>query len=248
MKPAIGITSDIQTVTNGRGVREERYFLKKAMADAVAEAGGVPLVLPFCVSTRQAARTVAGLDGLLISGGDFDITPSIYGERRIPQCGPSIPARTRSELLLLTEAEKSGLPILGICGGCQLINVHFGGTLHQDIPTEKTGALRHSQKEAHARATHEATVAPDTLLRKMTGAKKLKVNSTHHQAVKAPGRGMVVSAVAPDGIIEGIEAADGRWIAGVQWHPEFLTRIGAHRGIFKALVAAAGKRARATAR
>lgn len=243
-RPLIGITLDIQQVVNSRGVREKRYWLKRAMVAAVENAGGEPFALPF-IGTRQRARSVIGaLDGLLISGGDFDIDPKYYGEKRHKKCGPAVAERTKSELLLLTEAVAARKPVLGICGGCQLINVYFGGSLYQDIPAQKKNALAHSQLQPHARTSHRVSITAKTRLAAVTGVASLAVNSTHHQAVKIPGRGLLPSAAAADGIIEGIEAADGRFIVGVQWHPEFLTRLKPHAALFRALTRAAIARKR----
>lgn len=243
-RPFIGITLDIQEAVNSRGVREKRLWLKQAMVTAVVNAGGEPLLLPFIANRPRARHVMNALDGLLISGGDFDIEPKLYGEKRRKECGPAVPERTKSELLLLASALAAHKPVLGICGGCQLINVYFGGSLYQDIPAQKKNALAHSQPRPHARPSHRVAVAARTRLAAITGAASFAVNSTHHQAVKMPGRGLLPSAVAPDGVIEGIEAADGRFIVGVQWHPEFLIRLKPHAALFKALTraAAAGKK------
>ncbi len=243
-RPFIGITFDIQETVNSRGVREKRYWVKQAMVAAVENAGGEPLLLPFIANQTRARQVIGALDGLLISGGDFDIDPHCYGEKRRKECGSAVPERTKSELLLLSGALAAHKPVLGICGGCQLINVHFGGSLYQDIPSQKKNALAHSQPRPHACTSHRVAVAAKTRLAAITGTASLAVNSTHHQAVKMPGRGLLPSAMAPDGVIEGIEAADGRFIVGVQWHPEFLTRLKPHTSLFKALIRASATRKR----
>ncbi len=243
-RPLIGITLDIQESVNSRGVLEKRYWLKQALVGAVLKNGGEPLLLPFISGVQRARQVMEALDGLLISGGDFDIEPKRYGEKRRKECGPAVPERTESELMLLAASLAGAKPVLGICGGCQVINVHFGGTLYQDIPSQKKTDLGHSQTQPHARATHRVAVAAKTRLAAITGAASLAVNSTHHQAVKIPGRGLVPSAVSADGVIEGIEAADGRFIVGVQWHPEFLIRLKPHAALFRALTRAAAARKR----
>lgn len=243
-RPLIGITLDIKEAVNSRGVREKHYWIKRAMADAVVKAGGEPLLLPFVGSRVRARHIMGALDGLLISGGDFDIDPRRYGEKKRKECGSEVPERSESEWLLLAEALTAFKPVLGICGGCQLINVFFGGSLYQDIPTQKKNALVHSQPQPHARPSHRVSVAAKTRLAAITGLSSLAVNSTHHQSVKIPGHGLLPSAVAPDGIIEGIEAADNRFIIGVQWHPEFLIRQKPHAALFRALTRAAATRER----
>ncbi len=243
-RPLIGITLDILEAVNSRGVREKRYWIKQALADAVSKNGGEPLLLPFIAGRGHARHLMGELDGLLISGGDFDIEPKRYGEMRRKECGPAVPERTESELMLLAAALAHNKPVLGICGGCQLINIHFGGTLYQDIPSQKKSALGHSQTRPHARITHRVAIAAKSRLAAITGAASLGVNSTHHQAVKMPGRGLVPNAASPDGVIEGIEAVDGRFIVGVQWHPEFLIRLKPHAALFRALARAAAARKR----
>lgn len=243
-RPLIGITFDIKEAVNSRGVREEHYWIKRAMTAAVDKAGGEPLLLPFATNRARAGHIMGALDGLLISGGDFDIDPQRYGEKKRKECGPAVPERSNSEWLLLAAALAAHKPVLGICGGCQLINVFLGGSLYQDIPTQKENALAHSQPQPHAHTSHRVAVASKTRLAAITKSASLAVNSTHHQSVKIPGRGLLPSAVAPDGVIEGIEAADGRFIIGVQWHPEYLIRLKPHAALFGALTKAATVRKR----
>jgi len=238
-KPLIGITADEDSITNSRGALERRYFLKRAVADAVALAGGQPVIVPFCRAAGEAKRMVKRLDGLLISGGNFDIAPSFYGEKKTARCGAVNAERSDSELLLLDAAIKAGIAVLGICGGAQLINVHFGGTLYQDIPSQMRGALAHSQEKPHHHASHPVRVAGESLLFRITGKSRLTVNSTHHQSVKKLGKGLIVGAVASDGVIEAVETArKGKFMLGVQWHPEFLMNA-EHRSLFRAFVKAA---------
>jgi putative glutamine amidotransferase len=243
-RPIIGITTDIETRLNSRGVDEERYFLKTALTNAVEKAGGMPIIIPFLKSLAEVSSIIKNLNGLIISGGDFDIDPKFYGESRMKKCGPAKPDRTKSEILLLKEALKADLPVLGICGGEQLINVYFGGTLYQDIPSQVAGALRHSQQEPHHTPTHDVKIAQNSFLHSITSVKTMKVNSTHHQSIKNAGKGLKVSATAPDGGIEAVEM-NGKFLLGVQWHPEFLTKNKAHLSIFKAFIKAAKNRSQA---
>ncbi len=238
MSPLIGITADSQSINEGRSGTHNIVFIKKAIIDAVTLAGGLPAVVPFANTRSQAMATVKRLDGLIISGGNFDIDPSLYGEKRHKKLGAVIKSRTLSELHLLKAALKMKKPLLGICGGHQLINVHFGGSLYQDILSQIDGAKDHEQKSDPRKTRHTVNVEFGSRLSKIVGRKSFRVNSTHHQSVKKPGRGLKVSAFSPDGIVEAFEAADDRFILGVQWHPEFLTRMGPHGKIFKSFVTA----------
>jgi len=244
MAPLIGITADSMSVADPMSVDEGRrgsreiVFIKKAITDAVSAAGGLPVIVPFANTQSQAKATVKRLDGLIISGGDFDIDPSLYGERRHKKLGTVLKSRTISELQLLKAALKMKKPLLGICGGHQLINVHFGGSLYQDILSQNANAKDHEQKSDPRKTNHTVNVENGSRLSTIVRRKSFRVNSTHHQAVKKPGRGLKASACSPDGIVEALEAADGRFVLGVQWHPEFLYRLEPHLNIFKSLIKA----------
>jgi putative glutamine amidotransferase len=227
-RPRIGLTLDVDP--GGAS-----YLLHRAYAEAVEEAGGLPILL-----THQAGAAAEWLDlcdALVVTGGGFDIPPACYGEARRPGCGPERPERTAAELALVELALRRDLPVLGICGGMQLLAVALGGSLHQDLEAE-LGLAGHQQPPPKDRPGHAVTVAPGTLLARLAGAGELGVNSTHHQAVREPGKGAVVSARAADGVIEAIELPGRRFALGVQWHPEGLRREPRHAAIYAGLVAA----------
>jgi putative glutamine amidotransferase len=228
-RPRIGVTLDV--------AGESRYALPRAYVEAVLGAGGLPLLLPH--AREAAAAYLALLDGLVVSGGAFDVPPELYGEARRPECGTTDPERTAFEQELLEAALAARLPVLGVCGGMQLLNVVRGGTLHQDLPAD-AGVRGHEQPPPKDVPSHDAVVAPGTLLAALVGVGPLSVNSTHHQAIRDPGQGVLVSARAPDGIIEAIELPDLPFALGVQWHPEAVLRHEPrHAAIFRALVRAA---------
>ena len=182
-----------------------------------------------------------GLDGLIVTGGDFDVDPALFGAAARHDSITTKDRRTAFELALTRAALARDLPLLGICGGQQLLNVALGGTLIQHIPDEVPGALAHEQPNPRSEPGHVIRLEPGSLLQRICGVEKMAVNSAHHQAVKAPGPGVLVSAQAPDGVIEGIEAPDRRFCLGVQWHPEYDIAPG-DPAIFAALAAAAAER------
>jgi putative glutamine amidotransferase len=178
------------------------------------------------------------LDALVVTGGAFDVDPALYGAGDRHATVSLKEGRTAVELALLRGALERDLPVLGICGGEQLMAVALGGTLIQHIPDSVPDCLEHEQQRPHGEPAHEVTVTPDTLLHRIVGRTRLEVNSSHHQAVALPGSHAIANAVAPDGVIEGVEDSRWRFCLGVQWHPEFDTDP-ADRLIFEALVEAA---------
>ena len=244
-RPLIGLTLDIeipdQPPPRG-GPVQPFYALRENYCRAVTAAGGLPILLPH--EPDGIARYLDCLDGLVVTGGDFDVDPALFGAAGSHASVTTKDRRTAFELELATRGaiEPATCPLLGICGGQQLLNVALGGSLIQHIPDELPDALEHEQPNPRNEPGHPVRLAPGSLLRRVCGAVELRVNSAHHQAVKAPGPGVSVNATAPDGVIEGIEAAGQRFCLGVQWHPEFEIDRG-DRLIFAALVAAAEGRA-----
>jgi putative glutamine amidotransferase len=230
-RPRIGITLDADD--EGR-----RYQLPRGYVDAVLGAGGLPVLVPYVEGPALAAY-LALVDGLVVTGGAFDVPPELYGEARRPACGALKPERTRFEKELLEAALAARLPVLGVCGGMQLLDVVRGGTLYQDLRTD-AGIAGHEQPAPKDAPSHDVEVAPGTLLAGLVGAGRLAVNSTHHQAVRDAGPGVLVTARAPDGVIEALELPDLPFAVGVQWHPEAVARHEPrHAGIYRGLVEAA---------
>jgi putative glutamine amidotransferase len=199
--------------------------------------------------TMTIADALAGIDGLMLTGGE-DVAPARYGEAPDPSVVDVDAARDEFEIELVNEARRRDLPILAICRGIQVLNVAAGGTLIQDIPTQVNGALEHRfpvpQHQPYALA-HEVWLDKDTLLtrlmrERLSDADACDVNSRHHQAVKQLAPGFQVSATAPDGVIEAIEAADAHFCLGVQWHPENFWRTGEFRPIFEGFLEASERR------
>ncbi|MEX2650568.1 MAG: gamma-glutamyl-gamma-aminobutyrate hydrolase family protein [Alphaproteobacteria bacterium] len=234
-RPLIGLTLDAEEP--GGYSKFPWYALRRNYFAAIAEAGGLPIALPH--DPELAAEYLSRLDGLVVTGGAFDVDPALFGATTRHATVTTKDRRTAFELAVTRDAIARDTPLLGICGGEQLLAVALGGSLVQHIPDEVLGALAHEQANPRDEPGHRVTIAPGTLLHRVVGADELAVNSAHHQAVLSVPAGVVVNALAPDGVIEGIEAAGARFCLGVQWHPEFRLSDGDRR-LFAALVEAAG--------
>jgi len=236
--PLIGITSDFAKTGNGN-IDEPTLFLAQRYYRAIEQSGATPIVLAALAATSAIRRVLTLLDGLLVSGGGFDIHPSYYGEKPMVQLGAVKSERTEFELAITDAALKTDMPILGICGGEQALNVALGGSLYQDIAAQIPAAGEHRQNERKGRGGHRVQLAAGTQLRAIVRKPELEVNTTHHQAVRRLGKGLIVNAIADDGVIEGIESTRHAFVLGVQWHPELLApRRSSHRRIIDAFVAA----------
>ena len=233
MKPLIGITLDAEPP--GGYSQYPWYALRANYAGAVAAAGGIPIGLPHLPELADAM--LDRIDALIVTGGAFDVDPALYGDGAIHPTVSLKAARTAAELALLQGALLRDMPVLGICGGQQLLAVALGGTLIQHIPDSVPAALEHEQPNPRHEPGHSITLVSGTRLHSIVGTGTMHVNSAHHQAVRAAGPRALVNAHAPDGVIEGIEDPARRFCLGVQWHPEFLIDPGDRR-ILMALIAA----------
>lgn len=238
--PMIGITCDYR---EGGGFSPFPWVAvgEKYLA-AIRACDAIPLLI---APHENAGRDYLDkIDGLLITGGDFDIDPMLYGLSQVHETVKINNMRTRPELKILKEAMALDLPILGICGGEQLINVACGGTLYQHAPEEHENCLVHESSAMHPQGksrdecAHHVSINKGTKLHQIVGVDAFGVNSAHHQAVRLPGEGVVVNASALDGLVEGIEVPSLRFCLGVQWHPEFNVNS-YDRKIFEAFVEAA---------
>ena len=232
-RPLIGLTLDSEPA--GGWSRLPWYALRQNYFSAVIAAGGLPMALPHHPDLAEAYLDT--VDGLLVTGGAFDVDPALWGDEAPHPKVTLKPGRTDFELAATRAALKRDKPVLGICGGQQLLAVAFGGTLIQHIPDGVPGALAHEQPNPRTEPGHEVAIAAGTLLARIVGKTRMAVNSAHHQAVATAGTGAIVNATAPDGVVEGIEHPGHRFALGVQWHPEYAVDP-ADPLIFSAFVAA----------
>lgn len=234
-RPRIGIPLDSE---NGGGYSAfPWYALRQNYCAALVAAGAVPVLLPH--HPELVADYAEMLDGLLIAGGAFDIDPALFGAPERHATVTLKSDRTAFEFALVQTLLAQKKPMLGICGGQQLLNVVLGGTLIQHIPDAVANALAHEQPNPRTEPGHLVEVVENSLLHRITGQHTFPVNSAHHQAVDAVGPGVVVTATAPDGVVEAIEYPAVPFCLGVQWHPEYHIS-GADKDIFTAFVAACG--------
>lgn len=216
-RPVVAVTATTEIIRNAPRAR-----LNTAYIEAIEAAGLIPLVTPPLGDAALAAELLGRVDGLVLTGGE-DVDPGRYGARRHPATEPSHAARDAWELALIAAARRRAMPVLAICRGMQILNVALGGTLVQDLPTERPGPVDHAQPSARVARVHGATVAKASRLATALGAMTVTVNSSHHQAVDRVGKGLQVVAHSEDGIVEAIESAgEDWWVLGTQWHPEEL--------------------------
>lgn len=227
--PLIAVTATVRPVEGVPRVR-----LNAAYLQAVERAGGLPVVVAPLASIAEAGRIIDAVDALLLTGGE-DVDPARYDQPPHPKLDRVSPERDATELALVLAAQRRALPTLAICRGIQLLNVAFGGSLVQDIPSQRPDSLPHDPDGPRDRRVHEVQVEPGSRLASLLGATSLRVNSMHHQAVDEVADGLRATAWAPDGLIEGLEWA-GRdwWAVAVQWHPEELE--GTDTALFRGMV------------
>lgn len=235
--PIIGVTLDYETSPTYSKL--PWYALRENYCGSLSRFGAAPVALPHEVEMANAYLSV--IQGLVVTGGAFDIPPSLYGEGSVHESVVTKDKRTQFEFAITKGAVARGIPILGICGGEQLLNVVLGGSLIQHIPDSIEGALEHEQPNPRHQPGHAVKVEEGTLLHRLVGG-QIDVNSAHHQAIRNPAPGVVVNSYAPDGVIEGIELPESAhpFCLGVQWHPEYHV-TGADTRIFEAFVDACRK-------
>lgn len=232
MKPVIGVMPLVDE-------ERESLWMLPGYFEGIADAGGIPVMLPLTYDEDVLRQLVGMCDGLLFTGG-HDVSPQLYGERPISASVIFSNERDAMESIALREGMKGEKAILGICRGIQFINAALGGSLYQDLPTQHPSGIEHHQKPPYDIPVHEVEIAADTPLHTLLGVDRLAVNSYHHQAVKTIAPGLKAMATAEDGLTEAVYKPDYPFLWAVQWHPEFsFKRDPAARAIFHSFTRAA---------
>jgi putative glutamine amidotransferase len=239
MKPLIGITTNQSSNAFG----QPTVMLMQSYINAILQAGGVPVLIPSLIAEDGWDVLYARLDGILFSGGG-DIALERFAGDPHPRIDDVDPARDAVELKMIRVAASDGKPFLGICRGCQVMNVALGGTLYTHLPDQLPNALDHSYPgNMRTVLVHEVKTEEGTYIAEILGEPIVKVNSLHHQGIKDLAPSLRVAGHAPDGLIEAIELPDHPFGLAVQWHPEWLTDQQSTRNLFRKFVEAAEKSA-----
>jgi len=232
MRPLIGITMSLDDSKNIAKLGEK--YIR-----AVEKAGGIPLAIPPLQDKNALSVIVQKLDGIILSGGP-DIDPSYYHQLPHIRLGNVCPRRDETEIYIATEIIKKSKPLLGICRGLQVMNVAMGGTIFQDISSNIKEPIKHMQDAPRWHKSHEIEIVDiDSLIYKIIGKPRIRVNSFHHQSINKPAPDLKITALAPDGVIEAMESKGEGFCIGVQWHPEELIDDIAHMRLFEFMIDAA---------
>jgi len=238
-RPRVGVPWRTVKQERARDLRLNRDYLR-----AVRAAGGQPVQVSLLSPPAKLHQLAKTLDAIVLPGSPADVNPERYRAKRHKKSAKPDVRRENTDFALLTHAIPAGKPVLAICYGVQSLNVHLGGSLIQDIPSELRSPLTHSHSDHHADATHQVRIKGGRLA-ELAGRTKVTVNSLHHQSVRRPGRGLRVTAQAPDGVIEAVEWTRGPgWVVGVQWHPERMPDDALAKKLFRRLVSEARSAAR----
>src|SRR5256885_7529906 len=241
-KPRVGIPWRTRDEESRQVVEKLDYYF-----EAVRRAGGEPEHISLGLSSPELHKQAAGLDAFVLPGSPADVDPARYAEPRHAKTKTVDADRDRTDSTILDHALAAHKPVLAICYGCQILNVHQGGSLVQDIPAEKPGTEAHGKTDLAAGTTtrdleHGAELAEGSHFQKLAGSTQVQINSSHHQSIDRPGEKLRVTARSVDGIIEGVELeSPDDWIVGVQWHPERMPEDAFARKLFEDFVSAARK-------
>lgn len=217
MKPVVGVTPLFDE-------KRSSVWMLPGYLELLQACGAYPIVLPLTWEEEDLSALLSLCDGFLFTGG-HDIAPSLYGETPIPACGRIEPRRDSLEQALFRKAYDADRPIFGICRGLQIINVLMGGTLYQDLPTQRICDTVHTMDAPYDRVQHSVRILSDTPLHQLLGVDTLGVNSLHHQAIKQLAPNLIAMAQTSDGLVEAAFCPERTFLQGVQWHPEYVWNI-----------------------
>lgn len=241
-KPIIGISCNydygdvFKSANDIAAISPKWHYICENYTRSIEEAGGIPLLLPVYRDEEDLTAALDMVDGVLISGGN-DIDPILYGELDRGRCGRIIPERDRQDIAMARYViEKTQKPMLCICRGIQVLNVAMHGSLYQDLESEGPFGGHMRKNYPMNAVTHRVSIAPDSLLFEILGKTHLGVNSFHHQSVKSVGSGLRVTAKSEDGVVEAVELEGGRFVLGLQWHPEKMYDSEEQKKIFAAFL------------
>lgn len=213
MKPIIGIVPLVDET-------KDSFWMLPGYMNGVSEAGGIPIMLPLTDDKDEIAQLLDSVQGILLTGG-HDVDPAVYGAEPIPECGTPCRERDIMESELLRQALERDIPVLGICRGIQFLNAYLGGTLFQDLPTQRPTDVEHHQTPPYDVPVHKVKIEKDSGLYRILKTESLDVNSYHHQAIDRKADSLKVMAVSEDGLVEAVEMPEKLFVWAVQWHPEF---------------------------
>lgn len=214
MKPVIGVTPLYDE-------EKDSIWMLPGYMDMLMECGAIPMILPFDDKAANVDQMLSKCDGLMLTGG-HDVSPRVYGQQPIKECGLTHARKDALEQELLDQALEANIPILGICRGLQFINAALGGTLYQDLSTQRPSTLEHHMEPPYNTVSHSVELVPGTPLQLLMKLSTLEVNSYHHQGIRNLANCLKAMAVASDGLIEAAYHPKKRFCWGVQWHPEYL--------------------------
>lgn len=234
MRPVIGVLPLYNS-------EKQTLWINPLYLGGIEQAGGIPMMLSLSQEPQLWNAYLSVCDGFVFTGGQ-DVSPALYGEEKLPECGYQAPLRDQQESYMLSRLWELDKPVLGICRGIQIMNVAYGGSLYQDIFSQAPSPVIHRQEKPYDLPHHQVKIQSGTRLYDILNVSRLSVNSMHHQSVKTVAPGFIPSAWAEDGLVEAIEAPEKRFMLGLQWHPEHMWQdYASARKIWQALVSACEK-------